>query len=40
MLKLLRSYKQIVHLAFRELWDNGYGSGYEHIPFNACEKPY
>lgn len=26
MLKLLRSYKQIVHLPFRELQDNSYGS--------------
>ena len=39
-LKLLKSYKWIAHLLFRELWDNCYGSGYEHIHFYVCEKSH
>lgn len=40
IIELLRSYNKVVHLPFRELQDNGCGSGYEHIHFSACEKPH
>lgn len=39
IIKLLRSYNKIAHLPFRELQDNGYGSGL-NTHSSACEKPH